>query len=155
MNKLRAILRETSVGRFLIPIGIILIVFSAFIFNRINNIKNYVETEAIVSRTELNEEEYTDSLGNHYDATYTVFVKYNVDGIEYEKEFGVFMEYKVGDKVAISYNPKKPQQISQPTNIILPIILLLLGCIMLIGGTFSLIRAIKKINAMEIPEDSY
>ena len=64
------------------------------------------------------------------------------------------MEYKEGDKVTISYNPKKPQQISQPFSIILPTVLLSLGCILLICGILSLIKAFKKIKALKAQDES-
>lgn len=155
MNNISTFFRESSLSRFLIPAGIILIVFGIFTFISVDNSKDFIKVEAIVTKTELFEEAYTDVNDNHYDATYTVFVKYTVDGTEYEEEYGVFSGYKKGDKVTISYNPKNPKEIAQPSSIILPIILVLIGIGSLVGGTVSIVRTIKRHKTMKRQEKEW
>lgn len=151
MNNISTFFRESSFGRFFIPLGIILIIFGCITFVSIENTKNYAKTEAIVSKVELFEDEYYDG-DTHHEATYTVFVKYTVDGKEYNEEYGVFYNYKVGDKVTISYNPSNPSEITQPNSIILPIVLLVAGIVSLIGGIVSFVKAIGKHKALKAQE---
>lgn len=152
MNNISTFFRESSFGRFFIPLGLILIVFSIFFFITADHNKNYVATDGIVSRVELVEDEHTDVDGNHVEATYRVFVKYTVDGEEYDEELGELSGIKVGDKIKITYNPENPREISQPIGMILPIILLLAGIAALVSGIISIIRAIKKHKAMKEQE---
>ena len=155
MNNISKFFRETSVGRFFIPFGIILVVFSIFMFVSMDNTKKYKKTEAIVSRTELYEEEYYDEDGNRIDATYTVYVKYSVDGKDYEEEYGIFSGYKENEKVTISYNPENPKEIAQPLSLIWPVSFLILGVISIFGGVFSLIKAYKKNKALKLQEKEW
>ena len=155
MNKLAVFLRETSLGRFLIPLGIILLVFSVFTFKAVDHTKGFTRTSAVVTRTELYEEAYTDSNNNHYDATYTVYVKYTVDGKQYEEEYGIFSGIKEGDKTTICYNPNDPTEIAQPNSILLPICMAAAGVIALIGGVISLIRAYNRRKALKIQEEGW
>lgn len=145
--------RETSIERFFIPLGIILIVLSIFFLISMNKTRNYIETEAVVSKIELYEEEHYDGDGNHYDPTYTVYVKYIVDGKEYDEEYGVFPNYKEGDKVTISYNPKKPNKIAQKHTVIWPIAFLVLGVASIIVGAVSFIKVYKKHKKMKLQEN--
>ena len=64
MNNLATFFRESRVARFFIPFGIILIVFSIFLFIAGDHNKNYLATEAVVSKTELVKEGTYDSEGN-------------------------------------------------------------------------------------------
>ena len=108
MNKVATFFRESKTARFLIPLGIILIVFGIFFFISDNNNKNYVRTEAIVSKVELSREATYDIDGNREEAMYNIFVTYKVDGQEYENELGEMYEKKIGDKIDIVYNPNNP-----------------------------------------------
>ena len=155
MNDLATFFRESRVARFFIPAGIFLIIFSILLFVIDNQNKNYIKTEAVVSKIKLAEEEHTDSEGNHLEATYTVFVKYTVEGKEYEEELGILSGYKEGDKVIITYNPSDPSQISQPSSIILAIGVLLAGIASLVGGIISAIRAVQKHKAMKTQEEGW
>ena len=144
MNNIITFLRESRTARFLIPMGIIFIIFSIFLFITDNNNKNYIETTATVSRTELVSEATTDANGNREEAMYKIFVKYTIDGYEYDNELGEMFEKKVGDKIKIVYNPDNPNEISQPSNIILNICLLVAGIASLIGGIISIVNVIKR-----------
>lgn len=155
MSKLATFFRETGPARFFIPLGIILIVFGIVVFIINSNNKNYIQVDAIVSKTELVEEEHIDEDGNSVDATYNVYVKYTVNGTEYEEELGELSGYKENEKITIYYNPDNPKQITQTKSMILPIIFIIGGCISLIGGIISAVDSIKRIKKMNKQEKEW
>ena len=140
MQKATSILKSTNIGKFLIPAGIILIIFSIFIFYIVSSSQGYLETDAVVSRTELYEktgesaDDIFDVFGNSRDKTNTVYVKYTVDGIEYEEIYGVFTGYKEGDKIKICYDPNDPKILVQPGNMLHPAVILAVGIAAIIAG---------------------
>ena len=146
MNNIVMVLRESKVARFLIPMGIIFIIFGIIMFVINNKHKDYIETEAVVSSAELAQEAYTDVDGNYVEATYRVFVKYSVDGKEYNQELGELSGYKKGDKITIAYDPKDPSQISQPIGVIIPTIICVAGVAALVGGIVSGVKTVKRID---------
>ena len=155
MNKMFSFMRESSTARFLIPVGIILIVFGAFVFVANTKNQNYIKIQATV--TEVNEEEdiVTDGDGNHTTTVYNVTVSYEVDGKEYTNKLDNVSKYKVGDKMDIYYNPSNPSQITQTKSIILPICLVIAGVASLAGGIISAVNAIKRHNKMKEQERSW
>ncbi len=146
MNKLMTIFHESKEALFLIPAGIILVIFGFIFFFSSKKNSNFIKTEAIVSKTELVEEAHTDGEGNYQEAIYKVYVKYNVDDKEYEEELGELSNYKKGDKLTIYYNPDKPAEITQSISIVIPIILMVAGAVATIGGLVSGVNTIKKLN---------
>jgi hypothetical protein len=48
MNKIFTFFRETSTGRFFIPLGVLLVIFGIIFFFSINNSKDYIKTKAIL-----------------------------------------------------------------------------------------------------------
>ena len=152
MNKFITFFRESGTARFFIPVGIILIVFGIFVFIVNINNKNYIQVDAIVSKAELAEEAHYDENDNYVEATYNIYVKYIVDNNEYEEELGELSGYKENDNITIYYNPDDPTQITQTKSIIIPIILIALGCASLIGGIISATNAIKRIKKMNEQE---
>lgn len=155
MNKIVTFFRESGTARFFIPLGIILIVFGIVMFIINNNNRNYIKIEAIVSKTELVEDAHYDANDTYVEATYNVYVKYTVDGKEYNEELGEFSNYKENDKITIYYNPDDPKQITQTKSIILPIVFIVGGCISLVGGIISAINAIKRVNRMKEQEKEW
>ena len=156
MNKIIAFLRESSTARFFIPLGIALIVFGIAMF--IINTKNedYVKTEAVITRTQLVEPEHIDIDGNTVEATYKVYVKYTVDGKEYNEELGELSgTFENNEKMTIYYNPDDPTQITQTKSKIIPIIMVALGCASLIGGIVSGINSIKSYKKMNEQEKGW
>lgn len=154
MNKLAAFMRDYSTARFFIPLGIILLVFGIFFFGSVQRTKNFPKTEGVVTRTELAEEAYTDREGYH-EATYTVYVKYTVDGKDYETDYGVFPQMKVGDKVSVAYNPADPSDMTQPHSIWIPIGFIAGGLAALGGSAVSIINTTKKRRAMKAQEEEW
>ena len=139
MKNIINFIRENSVGFFLITFGIVAILVGTLTFISVKNSKNFIKTEAIVTKAELFEEEHYDD-DTHYDATYTIYVKYTVNDRVYNEEYGIYSGYKVGDKVTIAYNPKNPSEIVQPMGIIIPIIILSVGLITIIIGIIKMIK---------------
>ena len=152
MNKLSTFFRESSTARFLIPLGILLIVFGVVMFIINDKNSNYIKTEAVVSRVELVEPEHEDADGNTVEATYNVYVKYTVDGTSYDELLGEMSSFKKGDKITIYYNPSDPKKITQTKSKILPIVIAVAGLASLIGGIVSGSNAIKKYKKMKEQE---
>ena len=155
MNNIATFFRESRIARFFIPLGIVLIVFSVFLFISDNQNKDYIKTESTVSKTELVKEATYDNEGNKEEATYRIFVKYTVDGKEYEQELGEMFERTVGDKVTIVYDPSDPTKISQPSSPILNFALLIGGIAALVGGVLSVVNAVKRHKKMKEQEESW
>ena len=155
MNGITRFFRESMVARFCIPVGIILIVFSIFMFISNNKTKNYPKVEAEVSKLELYQEATTDAEGNSVDAVYTVYVKYTVNGVEYEEEYGQFSGFEVGDKKTLVYNPDNPKEISDPPSLLFAIIFLVLGIGFTAGGIISAVKAVKKYKKMKEQEEGW
>ena len=155
MNKIATFFRESMTARFFIPVGIVLIIFgiASFIIN--SNNSNYIKVDAIVSKIELAQEAHLDENDNHVDATYNVYVKYTVDGKEYDTELGEFSNYKKGDKITIYYNPDDPSKITQTKSLILPIVITIGGIASLTFGIISGVNAIKKIKRMKEQEKGW
>lgn len=152
MNKIIMFFRESITARFFIPLGIILIVFGVIIFGINKENQNYIKTNAIVSRMDLVRESYIDENHNEVEATYNVYVKYNVDGKEYEEELGELSGYKENQEITIYYNPDDPVKITQTKSLVLPIVMILFGFVSFVGGIISGLNAIKKIKKMSDQE---
>ena len=152
MNKLTYILRESQTARFFIPAGIILTIFSIIFFNASVQNKNYIKTESTVTNVVMDEEAHTDADGEHIDASYTVTVKYTVDGTEYESDLSGLSEYTVGDKMTIYYNPDDPSLITQTKSIIIPLIMGAAGIAAFVFGLISGANAIKRYQKMKNQE---
>ena len=155
MNKIATFLRESSLARFLIPMGIILIVCGIIFFVITKQNQNYIKTEAIVSSVQLVEEAYTDVDGNHVEATYDVGVKYTVDGTEYDEVLQGITKYNIGDKMTIYYNPENPNQITQSKSLIIPLIMIIGGIAALVGGVVSGANALKRYKKMKEQEKGW
>ena len=152
MNKIIMLFRESITARFFMPLGIILIVIGVIIFGINKENQNYIKTNAIVSRMDLVRESYIDENHNVVEATYNVYVKYNVDGKEYEEELGELSGYKENQEITIYYNPDDPVKITQTKSLVLPIVMILFGFISFVGGIISGLNAIKRIKKMNDQE---
>jgi len=155
MNKLITFFRESSLARFLIPSGLLFMIFGViFLVININN-QDYVKTEATVSKVELEQEAYIDSVGDMVEATYKVSIKYTVDGTNYEEELGGLSQYKIGDKMTIYYNPSNPNQITQTKSLIIPVVIIISGLAAFVGGIISGMNAIKRYKKMRNQEKEW
>ena len=156
MNKLFTFFRESQVARFLIPLGLILTIFGIVVFSINMKNQNYVKTESTISKVELVEEEHIDANGDSVPATYKVYVKYSVDGKDYEEELGELSgNYKEGEKMTIYYDPKNPSEITQTTSLVLPIIMIVGGIAAFASGIVSGANAIKRHKKMKEQEKEW
>jgi len=155
MNKMFTFMRESSISRFFIPFGLVLIIFGIITFVINLNNQDYIRIEATVSNVELLEEEYTDTDGNQVNATYSVTLRYTVDGKEYEQKLDGVSKYNLNEKTTIYYNPKDPTQITQTKNLALPVIIISGGFVFLIYGIVSLVNSVKKHKKMKMQERSW
>ena len=155
MNKIAFILRESQTARFFIPAGIMIIIFSVIFFNASVQNNNYIKTESTVRNVVMDEEAHTDANGDHVDASYTVTVKYTVDGSEYEADLSGLSEYKEGDKMTIYYNPDDPSLITQTKSLVIPLIIIAAGLAMLVGGILSAANAVKRYKRMKEQEEEW
>ena len=155
LNKFAKFNRAYSLALFMLPAAVILIVFGIYSIGPVAQRLNYPQTEATVIRAELYEEAYYDSDDTYHDATYTIFVKYTLDGQEYEEEYGVFPKMNEGDKVTINYNPNDYHDIGQPNSMLLPYGIIAAGMAALAVGVVSVIRARNKNKALKQQEEEW
>ena len=89
MNNIATIFRESRVGRFFVPLGIILIAVGIVLFVINDHHKDFIKTEATVTKTELYEESYTDAEGNYFDefSKQDNLVKKNEENIKYVLDY--------------------------------------------------------------------
>ena len=104
MRKFIQLMQATTLGRFLLPAGVIILIFGLVTMGKITDARNFKEVSAVVSKTELYQEAYVED-GKQYDAEYEVYVKYTVGGKEYESELGIRSGIKEGDSMKVFYNP--------------------------------------------------
>lgn len=154
MNRIARFLRDYALARFLLPAGIIAVIFGIISIGPVAKRLNYPTTQATVTRAELFEEDHY-IHETHYDATYTVFVRYTVDGVEYEEEYGVFPEMKAGETVTINYNPNDHRDIGQPNSMLLPYGIIAAGALALAGGIYDIIRVNRKNRALKKQEEEW
>ncbi len=156
MNRFIQIMQATTLGRFLLPAGIIILLFGIVTFG-VKDARNFVEVSAVVSKTELSREAYTESDGTRHEAEYIVFVKYSVGGREYESELGTFSgNIKVGDPMKVYYNPEDPGEVVQMRNqVLIPYICIGVGALALIGGIISIVKAMQKIKRLRQQEEEW
>ena len=154
LNKFAKFNRAFSLALFMLPAAVILIVFGCLSIGPVAKRLNYPQTEATVTKAELYEEAYYDG-NTHHDATYTIFVKYTLNGQEYEEEYGVFPKMNEGDKVTINYNPDDYHDIGQPNSMLLPYGIIAAGVAALAVGVVSVIVAINKNKALKKQEEEW
>lgn len=143
MQKTTSILKSANIGKFLVPAGVMLILFSIFMFYVVTSSQGYMETDAVVTRTEEYEKptesdetevDLFDVFENERDKKSTVYVKYTVNGTEYEEVYGVFTGYKEGDRIRICYDPDDPKTLTQPGSLLHPAVILAVGIAAVIAG---------------------
>ena len=155
MNKIFTFMRESQTARFLIPAGLILIIFGTIVFAITLNNQNYVKIEATVANVEETQETNVDGDGTNTTTVYNATVNYIVDGKEYTQTLDNVSKCKVGDKMDIYYNPKDPNQITQTKSLILPIIIIVAGIASLTAGIISAVNAVKRHKKMKDQERSW
>ena len=138
MNKI-----EKIVSSVFMLIGIILIIVGVVIFNYTENFKeNGIETVAEITGIHR----YKQSA-NDYGKNTQVYVKYKVDGREYDQKLKYYVsDMQIGQEVRIYYNPNNPSSIqSAEGRSIVTLIPFGLGIIFfLIGIIILVIKGNKK-----------
>ena len=105
-NQIKKILAPISV----FAIGIILVIVGIV---DISHAKNFPQTEAVV--TDIDIVRTVDEDGTSTEEA-TVYVKYTVDGKEYNEMLSdPSNDLKEGDKIAVHYNPEKPSYVTVAT----------------------------------------
>ena len=155
MKKFIQLMQMTTFGRFLLPAGIILLIFGLVSFGSIKDARNYIQTDAVISKAELYQEAY-DKNGEHHEAEYDVYVKYTVNGRTYESELGILSGVKVGDAMKVYYNPADPSEVVQMRNqAVIPYVALGLGALALIGGIINVMKAVQKLKRLQEQEEEW
>ena len=132
------IMRTAGPARFLILIGVVLIVVGIIIMGVKTD--NFVETTGRI--TCVTEGIYEEDRAQTYDVTFT----YTVDGREYEATYGDLTgDFAVGDSIKLFYNPENPNQTSNSKmSTAVPPIMIGVGALALIYGVFKTVIAFKK-----------
>ena len=155
MKKFIQLMQLTTFGRFLLPAGIILLIFCLFSLGSVKDARNFIQVDAVISRAELYQEAY-DEKGEHHEAEYDVYVKYTVNGREYESELGILSGIKVGDAMKVYYNPADPSEVVQMRNqAVIPYVALGLGAVALIGGIINVSKAVQKLKRLQEQEEEW
>ena len=141
MKKFIDLITNSAFCKFLIPIGIVLIVVGSSIFMGLYSSRKYAKVVAIVSNIETvkNKKNY-----------YNVYVEYEYDGMSYYQQYGTFSNYKKGDKVYIYCDLNNPLNLVKPTNYALPFIFIILGVLFLMLEIVNILKLIlerKKIKS--------
>ena len=145
-NKFARFMRNTGPGRFLIPVGIILIIVGILLFAFGGKAKDYVETTGKVINVVENEPIDTES-----NYTYDVYFKYEVETVEYENYFSnLGTKYNVGDTIKLYYLASDPSKVSNTKGTFLfGLIALGLGVAALVGGIVITILKFKKSKELD------
>lgn len=152
MNKIITIIRESALARFLIPAGIILIVFGVVFIGASKRNQHYKQTSAQVTSVTLEEAASTDVNGNRIEATYTLGIRYTVDGKEYENDLSGMSKREAGDRIVIYYDPDDPNMITQTKSLIIPLVIIAAGIGAVVAGIVSGVNVIRRYNRMKAQE---
>jgi len=130
---------------FFIVGGIFFILSVSMIFYGINFRNNAVARVAII--TDIDSHGDSDSNTQH-----TVYVKYKVDGLEYNESLGYYSTgMSVGQEIPIYYKPESPNRIMADSSILLWLIFFILGLILLsVAFIITFIKIKKKRRHKEL-----
>ena len=104
-NKFARFMRNSGPARFLIPLGIVLIVFG--FLTRGFNTENFVETVGRVTAVE----EHVEVIDGRQETQYDVTVSFTADGKPYETVFpNLGKAPKVGGDIKVLYDPVDPNR---------------------------------------------
>lgn len=145
-NKYARFMRNTGPGRFLIPLGLVLIVFGIILFSFQTD--KYLETTGKVTSVT---ESYTTDADNNTVTQYDLKITYTVDGRTYEGELaGMNESYAEGADVKMYYDPADPSKISSSRlGKIVPIAMLGGGVFAVVLGVWLTVRAFRKSRELD------
>lgn len=143
-NKFARFMRNTGPARFLVPVGLVLIIFGIILLGFNHN--KYVETVGRI--TSVSEGIFDDETNQQqYDIDFT----YTVDGKEYNGTFSNLSEkYGVGEDIKVFYDPEDPTKTtnSKLGGILAPVIIGL-GVLAAALGVFMTVKAFRKSKALD------
>ncbi len=149
-NTFARLMRNTGPARFLVPLGIILIVFGV-IMSGMNTGSFELTTGRITSVTEV------DSTEN--DKQYDVGITYTVNGTTYNSVFpNLLGEYTVGDSIDVYYDPEDPESITNGKigGFVAPA-MIGVGALAVAGGIYTAVKAFRKSRELDetMPDDGF
>ena len=137
--------RNPRIFLFILFMGILMIVLGTAFFISVSGQIGYKEVTVSVSRIALYEDGHATKFG-HAEPTYWTYVKYTVNGKEYEEELGLFSDVMVGKRMTLRYDPTDPTRITTDNNIVLPVVIIAGGGVMVIISLIGFVRTRKKRN---------
>ena len=143
-NKFARFMRNTGPARFLIPAGLILIIFGIILLGFKTG--NYEETVGKVTKVE----QYLDHTGEDTQTVYDVDFDYTVNGVNYSGSFtGLGKAYKAGDDIKVFYDPEDPSKTTNAKSNLIAPIAIGLGALAVIGGILSAVKAFRKSKELD------
>ena len=136
-------MRNTGPARFLVPVGVILIVVGIILLGFKTD--NYVETTGEIA--EVEKLPAVEDEPQQYD----VKIKYTVDGKDYETVFSnVSGDYKVKDSIKVYYDPEDPNKTTNTKGgSFIGLIMIVAGAAALVFGVYSAVKAFKQSKALD------
>lgn len=133
MNRTKLI--NIAIACVLIIVSVVLLIFG---IKNVNKTKSYNKTTAVITQIESD----YDVAIEQYD--YTVYVKYTIDGIEYENVLGSYLQgYKEGKEVEIYYSPTNPNDILAASPFTIYMSFVIAG-VAFVAGIILMVRAFIK-----------
>ena len=141
-NKFARFMRNTGPARFLVPLGILLIIVGVLLTAFKSD--NYQETVGTVTTV-------TEDVNAENEKIYDISFTYKVDGKEYTGTFANMPEsQKKGDEVKVFYNPENPEQVSDSkTPGFIGLIVIAVGVLALVGGVLLTVKAFRKSKELD------
>ena len=136
-NKFSGSVQSGAAAKFLIPIGIVMIVFGIIMLSI--NTDNFIETTGrVISVTEC---PYEEGEVQQYD----IEIRYTVDGKDYEAVLANQSgDYKNGDEIKLFYDPANPANTTNTKSKVLPLIMTGAGALVLVFGVYKTVTDLKK-----------
>lgn len=143
-NKFARIMRNTGPARFLIPVGIFMIIFGVIMSGFKTD--KFLETTGKVTGVE----EHIEYVDSKQQTVYDVSFTYTADGKTYEGRFdNLGKAPKVGDDVKVYYDPENPERITNSKMDFLAPILIGVGALAIVGGVVLTVKAFKKSKELD------
>ena len=111
------------------------------VYSQFFQTKGFEETTATITKIEENWRGYNEeTMEDEYD--YDVYVKYTVDGKEYEGKADTYDgSYVEGKEITVFYNPSNPADIHGDSGF-LGIIMIAAGAVLAIAGVIMLVKRV-------------
>ncbi|MCR5611644.1 MAG: DUF3592 domain-containing protein [Clostridiales bacterium] len=139
-------MRNTGPARFLVPAGLILIIFGIILLGI--KMDNYAETVGKVTDVQ----QYIDHTGEDEQTLFDVSFDYTVEGIKYSGCFdGIGKSYNVGDEIKVFYDPENPHKTTNSKGAgMIGLIAIGLGALSAVGGVLLAVKAFRKSKELDV-----